>query len=135
MIIKKLGFSSYMLDIQLLEVGTSFYHLKLSLKYRHNPIKEFLSAICIWSNTPTETPYHLKLRCVKRFKDINHFWTQITFEITGWPKSKFANSNGYSSENTHFWPYVDKAKMCFGGLHLLLVFSCLFTIFSCLFTI
>ena len=38
----------------------------------------------------------------------------------GWPKSKFANSNGYNCENMHFWPHVDKAKMCFGGLQLLL---------------
>ena len=37
---------------------------------------------------------------------------------TGWPKSKFANLNGYNSENMHFWPHVGKAKMCFGGLHL-----------------
>ena len=54
---------------------------------------------------------------------------------TGWPKSKFPNSNGYNSENTHFWPHLGTAKMCFGGLHLFSFFSCLFTIFSCLFTI
>ena len=47
---------------------------------------------------------------------------------TGWPKSKFANSNGYNSENMHLWPHVDKAKMCLGGLHLFSFFSCLFRI-------
>ena len=37
---------------------------------------------------------------------------------TGWPKSKFTNSNGYicSSENKHFWSHVGKAKMCLKGL-------------------
>ena len=43
-----------------------------------------------------------------------------TYISTGWPKSKFAISNGYNSEDTHFWPHVGKAKMCFGGLHLFL---------------
>ena len=48
---------------------------------------------------------------------------------TGWPKSKFANSNGYTFENTHIWSHIGKAKMCFRGLHLYLVSSPLFTIF------
>ena len=37
---------------------------------------------------------------------------------TGWPKSKFEISFGYNSVNMHFWPYVGKAKMRFGGVHL-----------------
>ena len=49
---------------------------------------------------------------------------------TGWPKSKFANSNGYTFENTHIWSHIGKAKMCFRGLHLFSVFSCLLTIFK-----
>ena len=49
---------------------------------------------------------------------------------TGWPKSKFAFSNGYISGNMHFWPHVGKAKICFWRLHLFSFFNCLFTIFS-----
>ena len=41
---------------------------------------------------------------------------RVLKEITGWPKSKFAISNGYNFENMHFWPHVGKAKMCFGGI-------------------
>ena len=65
-----------------------------------------------------------------------HIWKCMCHtQHTGWPKSKFATSNGYNSRNMHFWPYVGKAKMCFEGLSLFWFFSCLFTIFSCLFTI
>ena len=42
------------------------------------------------------------------------------FQCTGWPKSKFANSNGYNSENIHFWPHVGKAKVGLGCLSLFL---------------
>ena len=58
------------------------------------------------------------------------FIYRILVPCTGWPKSKFAISNGYTSINMHFWPHVGKAKMCFGGLHLFSFFSCLFTIFK-----
>ena len=62
-------------------------------------------------------------------------WINETILCTGWPKSKFANSNGCNSLDKHFWPHVGKAKMCLAGVSLFWFFSCLFTIFSCLFTI
>ena len=33
---------------------------------------------------------------------------------SGWPKSEFANSNGYNSENMHFLPHAGKAKVPLG---------------------
>ena len=47
-------------------------------------------------------------------KKLVYIYTTInkTSYDTGWPKSKFANSNGYNSVNMHFWPDVGKAKMC-----------------------
>ena len=48
-------------------------------------------------------------------------WIRFSMKLctTGWPKSKFANSNGYNSVNMHFWTHVGKSKMCLGGLSLI----------------
>ena len=50
---------------------------------------------------------------------------------TGWPKSKFANSNGYNSVNMHFWPHVGKAKMCLGVVSLHSLKNCKQTAENC----
>ena len=50
---------------------------------------------------------------------------------TGWPKSKFANSNGYNFVNMHFWPHVGKAKMCLGVVSLHSLKNCKQTAENC----
>ena len=60
------------------------------------------------------------MHCFRAIAIWNRKISNKTLCSTGWPKSKFANSNGYNSENTHFWPHVVKSKMCFGCLHLFL---------------
>ena len=89
------------------------------------------SDLCTWSASVRVLERNPEKHCV--YFEVYYDWKchqYAVVRITGWPKSKFAISNGYNSENMHFRPHVGKAKMCFGGLHLFSFFSCLFTIFK-----
>ena len=59
--------------------------------------------------------------------EILHYWIIVP---TGWPKSKFPISNGYSSVSEHFWPHVGKVKMCLKGGSFFMRFSWFFIIVS-----
>ena len=112
----------------------------------HKRKKNFVPAPCQHQFLQVNRNFELTLQQPHNDNNFFYFWKAVNSKswfskklhqkiLTGWPKYKFAISNGYNSENPHFWPHVGKAKMCFGGLHLFSFFSCLFTIFSCLFTI
>ena len=53
----------------------------------------------------------------------------ITYEGEFSVNVSFADSNGYNSENIHFWHYIGKAKMCLRGVNKYWFFNCLLTIF------
>ena len=42
------------------------------------------------------------------------FWY---IQITGCPRSNLAERNGYNFTRVHFWPHVDKVKMCCRNIH------------------
>ena len=55
----------------------------------------------------------------------------LNFKNTGWPKLKFAQTIGHTTENTQFWSHVGKAKMCLGVVSLHSLKNCKQTAENC----
>ena len=49
-------------------------------------------------------------------KSYNFYSVQMHMQCVA--KSKFANTNGYDSQNMHFWPHDGMAKMGFDWFHV-----------------